>query len=116
MEKHTVFYQILQLIYRYDFKKCVDRHNSDPYTKRMNCWQQFLIMLFAQLRGMKSLRDIQTSLSSQTRKWYHLGLTSVSRSTISDTNNARNADIFCDIFYTHSGTLAIACAEAFISI
>lgn len=99
MIKHTVFSQIMQLLYRYDFKKCVDRYHGDRYTKKMNCWQQFLVMLFAQIRGVKSLRDIQTSLESQAHKWYHLGLTSVARSTLSDANSTRNADIFRDIFY-----------------
>ena len=99
MVKHTIFNQILQLIYRYNFKKCVNRYNGDYYTKRLNCWQQFIVLLFAQARGLKSLRDIQLSLRSQQRKWYHLGLESVARSTLSDANNNRNCDIFKDIFY-----------------
>ena len=99
MVKHTIFNQILQLIYRYNFNKCVDCYNGDSYTKRLNCWQQFIVLLFAQARGLKSLRDIQLSLRSQQRKWYHLGLESVARSTLSDANNNRNCDIFKDIFY-----------------
>ncbi len=99
MIKHTIFNQILQLIYRYNFKKCVDRYAGDRYTKRLSCWQQFIILLFAQARGLKSLRDIQLSLRSQQRKWYHLGLVSVARSTLSDANNNRSSDIFKEIFY-----------------
>ena len=99
MVKHTIFNQILQLIYRYNFKKCVDSYNGDHYTKRLNCWQQFVVLLFAQARGLKSLRDIQVSLRSQHRKWYHLGLESVARSTLSDANNNRSSDIYKEIFY-----------------
>ena len=99
MVKHTVFAQVLQLIYRYNFKTCVNRYDGDRYTKRLNCWQQFIVLLFAQARGLKSLRDIQISLLSQYRKWYHLGLESAARSTLSDANNNRSSDIFKDIFY-----------------
>ena len=99
MVKHTIFNQILQLIYRYNFKKCVDSYNGDYYTKRLNCLQQFVVLLFAQARGLKSLRDIQVSLRSQHRKWYHLGLESVARSTLSDANNNRSSDIYKEIFY-----------------
>jgi len=99
MIKHTVFNQILQMIYRYNFKKSVDRYDGDRYTKRFNCWQQFIVLLFAQAKGLKSLRDIQISLRSQHRKWYHLGLESVAKSTLSDANNNRNCDIFKEIFY-----------------
>ena len=99
MIKHTIFNQLLQLIYRYNFNKCVARYSGDYYTKRFDCWQQFIVLLFAQARGLKSLRDIQLSLRSQQRKWYHLGLESVARSTLSDANNNRNSDIFKDIFY-----------------
>jgi hypothetical protein len=99
MIKHTVFSQLMQIIYRYNFKKSVDRHNGDRYTKRFDCWQQFIVLLFAQARGLKSLRDIQISLRSQRSKWYHLGLKSVARSTLADANNNRDSDIFKEVFY-----------------
>ncbi len=48
---------------------------------------------------IKSLRDIETSIRSHYHKWYHLGLTSVARSTLADANNGRDANIFKDVFY-----------------
>ncbi len=68
MVKHTVFAQVLQLIYRYNFKTCVNRYDGDRYTKRLNCWQQFIVLLFAQARGLTSLRDIQISCAEPVQK------------------------------------------------
>jgi len=99
MLKNTIFNQLLQLIYRYNFKKCVNRYDGDKYTKRFSCWQQFIVLLYSQARGLKSLREITISLRSQYRKWYHLGLKSVARSTLSDANINRSSDIFQDVFY-----------------
>jgi len=99
MNRNTVFSQLLQLICQHRFKKCVDRYEGDKYTKRFSCWQQLLVLLFAQAKGHTSLRDIEVSLKSHGRKWYHLGLTSVARSTLADANSGRDADIFKDVFY-----------------
>ena len=99
MSRNTVFSQLLQLICQYRFKKCVDRYDGDRYTKRFTCWQQMLVLLFAQAKGLTSLRDIEVSLRSHHRKWYHLGLTNVARSTLADANSKRDADIFKDAFY-----------------
>lgn len=99
MVRNTVFGQLLQLISRHGFKNCVDRYAGDKYTKRFSCWQQLVVLLYSQARSLKSLRDITISLRSQNRKWYHLGLESVARSTLSDANNNRRADIFEDVFY-----------------
>jgi len=90
----------MQLICRHQFKKCVDRHDGDRYTKRFSCWQQLLALLFAQAKGLSSLRDIEISLRSHARQWYHLGLTSIARSTLADANTNRNADILKEVFYT----------------
>jgi len=99
MSRNTVFSQLLQLICQYRFKKCVDRYEGDKYTKRFSCWQQLLVLLFAQAKGITSLRDIETSLRSHNRKWYHLGLINVARSTLADANSGRDADILKDVFY-----------------
>lgn len=99
MIRNTVFSQVLQFICQYRFKKCVNRYEGDRYTKRFSCWQQLLVLLFAQAKGLTSLRDIVVSLSSHHQKWYHLGLTSVARSTLADANSSRDADILKDVFY-----------------
>ncbi|MBN1294120.1 MAG: DUF4372 domain-containing protein [Candidatus Latescibacteria bacterium] len=56
------------------------------------------MLLFAQAKSLTSLWDITVSLRSHYRKWYHLGLTSVARSTLADANNKRDADILKDVF------------------
>ena len=100
MRRNTVFSQLVQLICQYRFKKSVDRYDGDRYTKRFSCWQQLLVLLFAQAKGLTSLRDIEISLRSHHRKWYHLGLTSVARSTLADANTNRDADVLKEVFYS----------------
>lgn len=100
MIRNTVFSQLMQLICQYRFKKCVDQYVGDKYTKRFSCWQQLIVLLFAQAKSLTSLRDIELSLRSQMKKWYHLGLKTVAKSTLSDANNNRSADIFRDTFYS----------------
>lgn len=99
MSRNTVFSQIMQLICQNRFKKCVDRYTGDKYTKRFSCWQQLIVLIFAQAKRLNSLRDIELSLKSHQKKWYHLGLETVAKSTLSDANNHRSADIFRDTFY-----------------
>jgi len=100
MSRNSVFSQLMQIICQNRFKKCVDRYDGDRYTKRFSCWQQLLVLLFAQAKGLTSLRDIEISLRSHQRKWYHLGLTSVARSTVADANAHRDADILKEVFYS----------------
>jgi len=100
MKRNTVFSQIMQLICQNHFKKCVDRYKGDRYTKSFSCWQQLLILLFAQAKGLVSLRDIEISLRSHREKWYHLGLNTVARSTPADANTNRDAAILKDVFYS----------------
>ncbi len=45
MRRNTVFSQLMQLICQYRFKKCVDRHDGDRYTKCFSCSQQLLVLL-----------------------------------------------------------------------
>ena len=98
MRRNTIFNQIVQLLSRYEFKKIVDRYDGDRYVKSLTCWQQLLIMLFAQAKELKSLRDIESSLRSHHTKWYHIGLDSVARSTLADANTNRCSEIFEELF------------------
>lgn len=100
MNRNTVISQIMQLICRFRFKTCVDRYGGDRYTKRFSCWQQLLVLLFAQAKGLTSLRDIEISLRSHHRQWYHMGLSGIARSTLADANTRRDADILKAVFYS----------------
>ncbi|MCE5271912.1 IS4 family transposase [bacterium] len=99
MTRNTVFGQVMQLISRPGFKNSVEKYSGDKRTRCFSCWQQLTVLLYSQARGLKSLRDIAVSLRSQQRKWYHLGLESVSRSTLADANNKRSSDIYKAVFY-----------------
>jgi len=56
-------------------------------------------MLYAQLSGKKSLRDLVFSLGRHQRKLYHLGLNPVKRSTLADANEQRPARIFSETYF-----------------
>lgn len=96
---NTIFNQLLHLIPRHQFDKLVFEHSGDRYVKRFTCWQQFMTLLYAQIRGKDSLRDIETSLMTQNSRWYHIGLRSVRRSTLAEANNGRDYRIYEGLFY-----------------
>jgi hypothetical protein len=56
-------------------------------------------MLYSQIKQKDSLRDIETGLQAHVSRWYHLGLTAVHRSTLSDANTKRDYRIFENMFY-----------------
>jgi len=95
----TVFNQLLDFLPRYDFECFVKQYNADKYTKKLNCWQQLLCLIYAQATGKESLRDIETSLKVHHQRWYHLGLETVAKSTLSDANRSRPHEIFERLFY-----------------
>ena len=96
---NTLYNQILHLIPRHQFESLVKRYRGDHYVKYFTCWQQFITLLYAQIKAKNSLRDIETSLRAQSSRWYHIGLQDIKRSTLSDANNQRNYRIYEDFFY-----------------
>lgn len=96
---NTIYNQLLHLIPRHQFETLVKQYKGDHYVKYFTCWQQFVTLLYAQIRKKDSLRDITTSLYTQYQKWYHIGLKDIRRSTLSDANNKRPYHIFEHLFY-----------------
>ncbi len=65
----------------------------------MDCWQQLMILLFAQLRDLDSLRSINTAIRSCADRWAAIGVETAARSTLADANTKRNYHIFEELFY-----------------
>ena len=79
-----------------DFSKNV---GGEKYIKSFDAWQHLLIMLFAVIKRLDSLREITAATYPEIRKFNHLGMTSLPRrSTLSDAN-ARRPDIVFEAVY-----------------
>jgi hypothetical protein len=93
--------QLLDLLSRYEFSKCVSRYEGNRRVRTFSCWDQFLVMLFAQLTYRESLRDIESCLRAWPKQLYHLGIRgAVCRSTLADANENRCWRIWADFAMT----------------
>jgi hypothetical protein len=93
----TVLSQIIAFISKYEFDKCVKRYNGNHRVRSFTCWEQYIVMSFAQLTYRESLRDIESCLSAIGSKLYHSGIRSrISRSTLSEANERREWRIYYD--------------------
>ncbi len=96
---YTIFSEILKLCPRYHFEKTVERYQGDRYVKTFTTWQQFMAILYSQITQKDSLRDIVTGFSAHASRWYHLGLTGIHKSMLSDANANKTYQIFEELFY-----------------
>lgn len=91
---NTILHQLLQFLPRQRFQKVVDRHQGDYRARTLICWDQLLAMLFMQLSGQVSLRDLVAAFRSKQSHHYHLGSGTISRSSLADANGKRPHIIF----------------------
>ncbi len=96
----TIFAQIMSYIPRHKFDRCVKKYRGSYKVQSFTCWEQFLVMAFAQLTYRESLRDIETCLRATQNKLYHIGIQSkISRSTLAYANQTRDWRIYADFAY-----------------
>jgi len=95
----TIFEQVLRFVGRGRFEEEVQRVGADRYTKHFTAWNQFIVNLYAQVTGKKSLRDIEVGMRMHQPRWYHWGLKNVARSTISYANSKRSWKVVEVLFY-----------------
>src|SRR3989338_9871880 len=96
---NTIFNQLLNFLPKHKFQDFVGQHNADKYVKKLDTWNQLAVLIYAQATNKDSLREIETGLMLHQNSWYHLGIGSVARSTLSDANSRRNYQIFEKLFY-----------------
>jgi hypothetical protein len=95
---NTVFRQLLQFLPQGRLAELTREHKSDAGIRTFDTRQHLLTMIYAQLSGAKSLRDIVARLESHARHLYHTGLPRVRRSTLADANENRPAKVFIELF------------------
>ena len=96
-----VFAQLIEFLPQKTFQRIVMKYQGDKYTKSFSCWNQLLIMMFGQLAGCESLRELICVVSAHAPKTYHLGFgkSVITRSNLAKANANRESKIFEEFAY-----------------
>ena len=94
---NSIFHQLLKVIPRHRFERLVDVHKGDYRARHLRCWDQFVSLLYAQLTGCDSLRELEAGFNSHVERHYHLGCQPVARSTLAKANEKRPSSLYEDV-------------------
>ena len=95
---NTVFRDVLKLMPWPEFARLVKAHGTDDLVRSFTTKRQLTALLFGQLSGACSLRDIEASMSSHQARLYHAGGAAPARSTFADANRCRDSRVFSELF------------------
>jgi len=96
--QNSVFHTVLKHVPWHVFDRLVDAHGADARVRRLSTRDQFIALLYGQLAGAQSLREIEAGLASHAHRLYHLGARAISRSTLADANAKRPSEAFGALF------------------
>jgi len=90
-----IFSQLTDFLPQRVFDRLVIKYNGNKHVRHFSCWNQLLSMIFGQLTGRDSLRDLMVSIEPHKPKYYHLGFgKGTSRSNFAKANEKRDCRIF----------------------
>lgn len=95
---NSLFHQMLQFVPWDRFDRLVDEHGADARVRQLTTKSHLIALLYAQLAGAQSLREIEATMGSHAHRLYHLGAKTPARSTLADANAKRPAQLFADLF------------------
>ena len=98
LHQNSVFHAVLQGVPWDVLDRLVEAHGSDRGVRRLTTKSQLAALLYGQLAGASSLREIVAGLESQQSRLYHLGVSAARRSTLADANALRPAEVFGALF------------------
>lgn len=96
--QNSVLHDVLKRIPWDVFERLVAQHGSDRRIRRLSSKDQLVALLYGQLSGASSLREIVAGLESHQTRLYHLGARPVQRSTLADANALRSSTVFSELF------------------
>lgn len=95
-----VFSQLLDFHDMNDFNYLARKYEGNKYVKQFTCYNQLATLMFGQLSGRESLRDVVLATQAHATKATHLGFGKfVTRSNLSKANNNRDCRIFEEFAY-----------------
>jgi hypothetical protein len=71
--QNSVFHSVLKHVPWGAFDRLVETYDADVRVRRLKTKSQFVALLYGQLSGAASLREIEAVLESHADRLYHLG-------------------------------------------
>ena len=96
--QNSVFRDLLKLIPWNQFDRLVDEHGSDDLVRTFKTRHQLMALLYGQIAGASSLREIEATMASHQARLYHVGARVPRRSTFADANRSRSPLVFSGLF------------------
>lgn len=98
---NSVFGQLLSLLPKTQIASVISKFGANKYAKKFKTLDHLKVMLFAVFSYSGGLREIESGVAGFRTKLLHLGLEWLpKKSTLSDANAKRSADVFEAIFQT----------------
>jgi Transposase DDE domain/Domain of unknown function (DUF4372) len=98
LHQNSVFHGLLKHVPWHKLAQSVAKHGADELSRTLDTKRHFIALLYGQLSGATSLREIVIGMASQETRLYHLGTAPVKRSTLSDANTERPWQVFGELF------------------
>jgi hypothetical protein len=96
-----IFTQLLKFIPKDIVATIALNSKADRYSKRFSTYEHLVTMLYSIFNSCNSLREVSTGMLASEQRLNHIGIRyHPRRSTISDANNRRTAEVFGEIYYT----------------
>ena len=96
--RNSVFHDLLKRVPRAAFDRLVAARGADRGVRRLRSRDRLIALLYGQLSGANSLREIVGGLHSHKARLYHAGARAVQRSTLAGANAKRPAGLFAELF------------------
>lgn len=98
--KNSVYHGLLQHVPWGKLDELVEENQGNKGVRRLSMRDQFSALLYGQLAGASSLREIEAGLQSHRARLYHVNAKPVKRSTLADANASRPAAVFAGVLLT----------------
>ena len=96
-----IFAQLLKFIPKDSIVRIARDCKADHYSKRFNTYEHLVTMLYSIFNSCNSLREVTTGMLASEQRLAHLGVRyHPRRSTISDANIRRRAEVFEKIYFS----------------
>ena len=96
----TILGQVLKMIPRSHIESLDNAYGTGRPSRVLSRWSQFGALVFAQLAGRQSLRDVVNSMAAQSTALAPLCLAPPKRSTLAEANERRPATLYYALFAT----------------